>query len=81
MKSASQAKAFGKYWSNQTEPKNLLSRPAIKDGAFLAREGSTVAGYLWRGAYFVTVTVNATGKEAEAAAMGFLKAVAAKVKK
>lgn len=81
MKSASQAKSFGKYWSKQTEPKNILNRPAIKDGAFLAHEGSTVAGYLWRGAYFVTVTINATGKDAEAAAMGFLKAVAAKVKR
>ncbi len=81
MKTESQAKSFQKYWATQVGAKNILGRPAIKDEAFLAAEGRTTAGYLRRGSYFVTVKVNTTGKTAQTAATGFLKAVSGKLGK
>ncbi|NCO32847.1 MAG: hypothetical protein GW893_03110 [Armatimonadetes bacterium] len=79
MKTWEQSKAFFRYWLKQRDPKSLINVPAITNDSFVAREGRTTAGYLWRGAFFVTVKVNTTGKDSERVTLAFLKLISKKV--
>lgn len=79
MNSPKEAKSFFRYWLSQKK-KNLLSRPTLKDEAFLAKEGSMTAGYHWRGAYYTKVEVNAIGKEAQTVAVSFMTTISKKIR-
>jgi len=78
MKTWQHAKAFFKHWLKERNSKDLIKAPVVVNDSFLAREGRTTAGYLWRGTCFATVKINATGRSAEAATLSFLKLISQK---
>ena len=78
MTSMSAAKKFYKYWQKSDKKQKTYKQLRILTEAYVYSADGSSNGYLYRGKFFVTVSVNLDGDAGRKSAEAFLRGVSAK---